>query len=159
MGAQGRVEAELAGWLENAVCLHSAQQTMGQRRNRVARRGKLLFLECSAEATPGKVRTEKRPDIVFEDFEKENYAGWTTSGTAFGSGPAEKAQSYQGDVGVRGKRFVNSHATAPGNDVAERDSATGTLTSNAFPIQRDYITFLIGGGGHAGADVHEPAGG
>jgi hypothetical protein len=143
------IEVELAGWLENAVCLHSAQTRDGLRRNRLVRRQGLLFLECSAQessANPGSAR----PDIVFEDFEGETYAKWAVTGTAFGAGPVEMAKmpAYQGDVGGKGKRVVNSHASAPGPSVAEKDSATGTLTCQPFIIDRHYITFLIGGGAH-----------
>ena len=156
-----KVEVELAGWLENAVCLHSAATNRGVRRNRVVRRTPAMsdrrsvadaftFLECSAEAVPEKQREVKRPDIVWDDFEKETYEGWTATGTAFGSGPSAKPIDYQGDVGAHGKRFVNSHTAAPGKDVNERDAATGTLTSKAFVVERDFITFLIGGGSHPG---------
>ena len=44
-----RVEIELAGWLENAVCLHSGQAREIQRRNRVVHRAGFIGLECSAE--------------------------------------------------------------------------------------------------------------
>jgi hypothetical protein len=143
------IEVELAGWLENAVCLHSGHARAGLRRNRLVRRDGLLFLECSAEEAPAN-SGPARPDIVFEDFEGETYASWVVTGTAFGAGPVEIANipSYQGDVGGKGKRVVNSHASAPGKSVEEKDSATGTLTSRPFTIDRYYITFLIGGGAH-----------
>ena len=143
------VEAELAGWLENAVCLHSGQKRDGLRRNRLVREAGLLFLECSAEDVPPGTPSA-RADIGFDDFESETYGNWTVTGTAFGSGPAEvaKAPAYQGDFGAKGKRLVNSHASAPGSDVTERDAATGKLASRTFAIERHYITFLIGGGNH-----------
>jgi uncharacterized protein (DUF608 family) len=157
------VEAELTGWLENAVCLHSAAEGAGQHRNRIVRRqltsghppsaiAGYTFLECSAEAAPSQPRAEKRPDIVFDDFEKQTYDGWTVTGTAFGNGPVEqdKMPDYQGKVGARQKRLVNSHASAPGTAVGEKDAATGTLVSRPFLVERDYITFLIGGGAHKG---------
>ncbi len=146
------VETELAGWLENAVCLHTAHVTAGQRRNRIVRRNGYAFLDCSAEALPTPPAPAKRPDIVFDDFERATYDRWTTTGTAFGAGPIEtgKIPGYQGDVGAHGKRTVNSHATAPGGDVGAKDSATGTLTSKPFVIERNFITFLIGGGAHQG---------
>jgi non-lysosomal glucosylceramidase len=147
-----KVEAELAGWLENAVCLHSGQPGMGVRRNRLVPGEKWFFLECTAEALPPEKRPAKRPDIVFDNFEKDSYEGWTATGTAFGSGPVEigKIPDYQGDVAGKGKRVVNSHASAPGGSVAEKDAATGTLTSKTFTLERNYITFLIGGGSHKG---------
>ena len=147
-----KVEAELAGWLENAVCLHSGRPGLGVRRSRLVPGEKWFFLECLAEARTQEKPPAKRPDIVFDNFEKDAYDGWTAAGTAFGSGPIEisKIPDYQGDVGGKGKRVVNSHASAPGNSVGEKDAATGTLTSKAFAIERNYITFLIGGGSHKG---------
>ena len=70
---------------------------------------------------------------MFADFESGRYEGWTAEGTAFGSGPVEiaKMPDYQGDVGGEGLRVVNSHASAPGGSIQEKDAATGTLTSAA----------------------------
>ena len=146
-----KVEAELAGWLENAVCFHTGQPGEGERRNRVRRSGRLTMIECSAIATPQKTQA-RRPDIVFEDFEKPAYEGWTVTGTAFGNGPVERKNipTYQGDVGGEGKRVVNSHASAPTHTVGGRDNATGRLTSREFTIERRFIRFYIGGGNHPG---------
>jgi non-lysosomal glucosylceramidase len=144
------VDVEMVGWLENAVCLHSAKSRDGLRRNRVMRTEGLLLLQCSAEEKE-RGASNARPEIVFEDFESDSYAKWEVTGTAFGSGPIELANvpAYQGELGGKGKRAVNSHASAPGNTVAQKDSAMGTLTSRPFTLERDYISFLIGGGAHA----------
>ncbi len=56
----------------------------------------------------------------------------------------------QARVGGQGRRVVDSHATAPGTDVAARDAAAGTLISRPFPIERNYISFLIGSGAQLG---------
>lgn len=147
----GVVEGELAGWLQNAVCLYSGQKRPGLRRNRPVREAGWSFLKCTAEDLPREAGPE-RADIVFEDFESGTYSQWTVSGTAFGNAPAEvdKIPGYQGDLGAQGKRLVNSHATAPGKDVGEKDAATGRLTSRTFTIERHFIHFRIGGGRHEG---------
>ncbi|MGH7969122.1 MAG: GH116 family glycosyl-hydrolase, partial [Limisphaerales bacterium] len=149
--SQSTVVAELGGWLENAVCLKSGQAHERIRRNRLVRRSNALMLECSAEA-PRARPSSNRPDITFDDFERATYGDWAATCTAFGSGPVEKSKvpDYQGDLGGHGARVVNSHASAPGATVEARDSATGTLTSHPFQIERDYINFLIGGGAHPG---------
>jgi len=145
------LEIELTGWLENAVCLYSAETRSGIRRNRLVRRQGLLCLDSSAEEAPVN-QASARPDITFEAFEGESYGQWSTTGTAFGTGPVEitNIPDYQGDVAGQGKRVVNSHASAPGDSVVRKDNAQGTLTSPPFKIERNYITFLIGGGAHKG---------
>ncbi|RME94128.1 MAG: hypothetical protein D6766_06675 [Verrucomicrobia bacterium] len=143
------VEAELIGELENAVCIDSRGETPGRLRNRILRETGLTALVCSAEPIEA---TSDRPDILFEDFEKPDYSGWTVEGDAFGSGPIERSEipSYQGDVGGEGRRVVNSHATAPGNDVRSKDARTGRLLSRPFTIPRRFINLYVGGGSHAG---------
>ena len=91
-------------------------------------------------------------DVVFEDFEKPTYEGWTVEGTAFGAGPVlvSSIPSYQGNVNAVGSRCVNSHASAPGSSIAAKDGATGRLTSREFTITHDFMTFRIGGGNHPG---------
>ena len=139
------VEATLSGELENGVCLHHRDQN-GVLRNRVVRESGLTSLVCAAEKAT--TQLPQHPDIVFEDWNKETYAGWQVEGTAFGGGPVKKSgiPSYQGDVGGDAPRVVNSHATAPGDSVETKDSATGKLTSREFVIERNFITFWIGGG-------------
>jgi len=144
------VEATLTGWLQNAVCLFNPWQE-GTRRNRIERGDGFSFLNCSAEKPPASAQPA-RPDIVFEDSNQDTYEGWTTTGTAFGSGPIKRAAipGYQGDVGGEGERVVNSHASAPGSEVGARDAHTGKLTSRRFTIERNFINFWIGGGAHKG---------
>jgi non-lysosomal glucosylceramidase len=145
------LQIDLSGWLENSVCHISAQRRPGIRQNRSARTKELLSIECSAFEAPVR-QDEGRPDIVFEDFESATYKDWTKEGTAFGNGPIEMAKipPYQGDVAGHGNRVLNTHASAPGQTVEQRDAATGMLTSRTFSIARSYISFLIGGGAHPG---------
>src|SRR6476660_5711561 len=91
---------------------------------------------------PAFVRADQ-PDILFADFEGDTYGEWTTTGTAFGKGPAKGTLEGQMAVtGFKGKGLVNSFLGG--------DKSTGTLTSPQFEISRKHIRFLIGGGGHAG---------
>ncbi len=147
-----QVEVNLAGWLQNAVCLHSGEAGQVLRRNRILRESPMTFLECSAEEALEKEVEPTKPDIVFEDFEKPTYEGWTVTGTAFGPGPILKSEmpSYQEIGAIQGKRLVNSHNVRGGEDVRAGDAHKGTLTSKTFTIERKYINFLIGGGGHKG---------
>ena len=144
------VQANLFGWLENGISINH-RALPGKRINKIVREKGYTFLACSAEKTTEQAR-EKRPDILFEDWNKQTYDGWTAEGTAFGSGPIKKADipQYQGDVGGDTERVVNSHATAPGNDVGGKDGATGRLLSKPFKIERNFVNFWLGGGNHAG---------
>ncbi len=145
------VEAELAGWLENAVCQFSG--ATGTRRNRVVRDGGQLRVEASVTGDENSGKAANRPDIVFADFEEGTYGAWKTEGTAFGSRPVKLSEipAYQSPskMGVHGQWLVNSHASAPGADTAAKDAATGKLTSPEFTIERNHIRFLIGGGADA----------
>ncbi|MGP0069233.1 MAG: GH116 family glycosyl-hydrolase [Isosphaeraceae bacterium] len=145
------VEVTIAGWLENAVGLDH-RDLPGTRRNRIIDEPSFTFLESSA-AKPDKVdEPPPRPDVVFEDWTRDTYEGWTVEGVAFGRGPVLKAAmpAYQGDVGGPGVRVVNSHATAPGNGIGAKDDQTGQLTSRPFTVDRNYIRLWIGGGDYRG---------
>lgn len=83
------------------------------------------------------------PGKVLADFEGDNYSGWRATGKAFGTAPAHGKIGGQQDLnGFRGRGLVNSFL---GGDPSE-----GTLTSPAFEITHDHLSFLIGGGNHAG---------
>jgi fructan beta-fructosidase len=82
-------------------------------------------------------------DILIADFEGETYDPWKSEGEAFGTGPAKGTLDGQMNIsGFEGKGLVNSFLNG--------DRTTGTLTSPPINIERKYLTFLIGGGGHAG---------
>ena len=142
----GPIEATLSGEMENGVCINNRKHE-GLLRNRVVRETNLTTLVCSAEKSASAAEAP-RPEIVFEDWNKDTYDGWKVEGAAFGSGPIKKSDipAYQGDVGGDTARVVNSHASAPGNSVDEKDGAVGKLTSREFAIERHFITFWIGGG-------------
>ncbi|MFO0870361.1 MAG: GH116 family glycosyl-hydrolase [Pirellulales bacterium] len=146
------LEVELLGWLENAVCLATAQETPVVRRNRITRGTGVTMLECSASEPAAAGEGTGRPDMLIDDFERAGYGGWQATGTAFGAGPVRRQDipAYQGDVGGAGQRVVNSHASAPGNDVGAKDRATGRLVSPAFRLERHYVQLHVGGGDHPG---------
>jgi levanase len=93
-----------------------------------------------------------RPDIVFADFEQDDYGGWTTSGKAFADHPyhEDEKRFYNTLSGYEGKGFVNTHLMRHGEDAAAADAYKGRLTSPEFTIDRKFIRFRIGGG----ADVN-----
>ena len=158
----GREDArvQVGGWLENPVLLDTGKDCPGVlRRNTMTVKPGLALLSCSA-IVPAE-EPVVRPDIVFEDFEKDTFEGWVVEGTAFGKGPVAKKDmpAYMGDIGMRGGRAANSHAGAPINesagrneaaDAAMRDQATGRLISREFIVERKLIAFLIGGGNYPG---------
>ena len=81
------------------------------------------------------------PDILIADFEGDTYGDWKATGEAFGPGPARGTLPGQMAVsGFEGRGLVNTFFKG--------DGTTGTLTSPEFKIERKYINFLIGGGGH-----------
>jgi fructan beta-fructosidase len=83
---------------------------------------------------------------LYEGFEGSNYGAWSTTGDAFGNGPAAGNVPPQGGVsGYLGNGLANSFHN--------EDRGTGTLTSPTFTISRPYLNFLIGGGNHP----HDPA--
>ena len=135
-------EVELAGWIENGVCLGSGRAGLGQRRNRVLRETGLTLVHSTAEQLPVKERPAPRPEIVFETFEN-GYGSWKADGEAFGTEPAKGTLPGQQAVsGFLGKGLVNTFLNG--------DPPKGRLTSSAFKLERKFIAFLIGGGAHAG---------
>ncbi|HMK17378.1 MAG TPA: GH32 C-terminal domain-containing protein [Chitinophagaceae bacterium] len=74
--------------------------------------------------------------ILIDDFESSNYNKWTSTGTAFGTSPASGTTT---NTGYLGNKLVYSFAGGP---------AQGKLVSSNFTIQKNYISFLIGGGYH-----------
>jgi len=116
--------------------------------NNYLRKKQLLFHNCSMIglflAVVFCAGTAQAQDILLSDFEQSNYAwlpggSWTTTGTCFGSGPAQGTLTTQNSVtGYFGKGLVNTFLGG--------DDSQGTLTSPSFTITRKYIRFLIGAG-------------
>jgi uncharacterized protein (DUF608 family) len=147
------VETTLTGELENGVCLHHRKHS-GVLKNQFVKASGATMLVCSAEAETNSNQAA-RPEIVFEDWNKETYDGWKVEGSAFGKGPVKKSElpAYQGNVGGDTERVVNSHASAHGDSIEAKDGAIGRLISREFVIERNFIAFWIGGGKAEGEDL------
>jgi fructan beta-fructosidase len=103
----------------------------------------LAVILSTVVAVDPKPDEKPRSDIVYADFEGDDYGDWTVTGTAFGTRPARGTLPGQMPVtGFKGKGLVNSFHGG--------DDSTGTLTSPEFTISRRYVSFLIGGGHHPG---------
>lgn len=76
-------------------------------------------------------------DLLIADFEGRDYLEWSTTGKAFGNAPAKgKLVDQPYADGQQGLGLANS-----GNG---GNTATGTLSSPEFTIERNTIQFLIG---------------
>lgn len=150
--SDAEVPCDVLGWLENSICRNNNDDSGDPRRNAIVREAAFTALNCSAVAGASEPGDAERPDVVFDDFERHTHGDWKATGKAFGSGPMLVCDvpGYQGDVGAIGTRVVNSHAAAPGSSVAEKDGATGTLTSPAFKVTHRFVNVLVGGGNHKG---------
>jgi fructan beta-fructosidase len=100
----------------------------------------IIFISCLFVVVLSAMASE---DIVIADFEDKNFGQWKIEGNAFGERPAWDTLEDQMEVsGWEGYCYVNSFHGG--------DNSRGTLTSHQFIIERDYINFLIGGGGFKG---------
>lgn len=136
-------EVTLAGWLQNAVALASADRFTGraQRSNRVLASPEFTAVLSSASLIPGAPQPVQRPPVVFADFEGGTYGDWKVEGEAFGAAPAGGTLRGQQEVsGFRGQGLVNTFLGG--------DRPHGKLTSPVFRLERPFLSFLIGGGAH-----------
>ncbi|MFH1715936.1 MAG: GH116 family glycosyl hydrolase, partial [Planctomycetota bacterium] len=138
-----KVQANVLGWLENAVLIDSANAVHALRRTRlVNEKGRTLVVHTAEKAPLPEGAVEPRAKIVLADFEGTDYGQWQVEGEAFGKGPAAGTLEGQQKVsGFLGKGLVNTFLGG--------DGPHGTLTSPSFEISRKFINFLIGGGGQA----------
>ncbi len=77
--------------------------------------------------------------ILIDDFETSNYNGWSITGNAFGTSPAIGKTTVSG---YRNSKLTNSFEIGSG--------AMGKMISANFTIEKNYISFLLGGGYHPG---------
>ena len=133
-----KLNINLAGWLQNMVCMDLKGQAKGILRNKAIGDGQSasLFMDMTEDNSGPKVI---KKETIFDDFEDRNYNNWTVTGDAFATKPAKGTLKDQQQVsGYSGEHLVNSF-----ND---GDDSKGVMTSKEFIITDDYINFLIGGG-------------
>ncbi len=142
------VEAGVLGWLENAICLNSRKEFDLNGKTEVSERGGTTTLTNSVDVESSGKGKPVRFEIPFEDFEGPDWGKWKVEGDAFGDKPFKVGTNVEGQAvikNVQGEGFVNT--------MEKGDQAQGKLTSEKFKIQRRYICFLLGGGGHAGTNI------
>lgn len=146
------IDLQIAGWTENPISLDSRNEQPTILRASPFQSGSTRGVEFTTKA--GEIGGTPRPEIVFEDFERDTHEGWTVEGTAFGTRPVTKDEVPDyfkrfGDLHVHGTKFVTSHAFWAG-DAGQADALVGKLISRPFTIERRYITAGVGGGHWAG---------
>jgi endoglucanase Acf2 len=84
-------------------------------------------------------------DQLIADFEQAGWpAGWTITGAAFGSAPANEE--------IVGQSFVSGfNGNGLANSFNGGDGSVGTLASPSFTVSANYIHALVGGGNHPGS--------
>ncbi|MFF0267526.1 GH116 family glycosyl hydrolase [Kribbella sp. NPDC004536] len=137
------VRATLLGYAANPVCIDSRKSQPTTLQARAFDGGVQFGAVDDLGADQG--------DILFEDWEKDTYDGWTVTGDAFGSGPVRpldvpNLMKRFGDLNVSGTRFVTSYDFRGGTN----DAAVGSLTSREFTIERRYVAIGLSGGRHPG---------
>ena len=97
---------------------------------------------------PGLVVAKSKLPFANSDFESGGLSNWTAKGKALDSNPFER-QPDANDQRV--------HSTMQGDFCAHSgmhgDYRTGSLTSTAFNIDHDYLSFRIAGGVHPGTRI------
>lgn len=146
------VDVELIGTLENPAGRFHGFLDRIERVNSTSVSTSNAKLIANCREKPLSPARDLRPEVVFADFEADDYGGFTATGTAFHTRPYrhdELPERYR-PANPRGRGFVNTHNAHAGEDSVEADKHVGKLTSPEFTIERKHINFLIGGGNHPG---------
>lgn len=98
----------------------------------------LLLASFALSASASRAATA---NLTIAGFEAADYGGWTATGAAFRRGPA------RGDM-LKTLEIENAVGAGVASSEIEGDAPQGTLTSPAFQIERDYISFRIAGGNY-----------
>ena len=135
------VEGDVLSWLQNGVAqLSGLNADDGSRTATVRRPNGALAIEFAATPSEASLKDTAKtlPPILLANFETTDYMGWKADGEAFGISPT-KFDSMQGGgpKGRAGGGCATSLTMGP--------SATGTLQSPEFVIERNSLRFLLSG--------------
>ena len=92
-----------------------------------------------ANDTPNAIKTE----IVFEDFEEDDFGAWSAEGNAFARGPQDASTVREPFKKYMKSRCVNTCDDRPGG---AGDNDTGMLTSAPFRVEHPALRYKISGG-------------
>ena len=147
------VDVDLGSWMQNATCPYTTDAALGQRRNRLVQADGRVSVLSTVE--PRATTASLREDIVFADFESEDWGDWFAEGTAFEGGPFPvKSRSVEQKITSHtGERIANSYNTRLGGDHIVADTRIGTLVSPEFTVERNSIRMTVGGGSRKGVYV------
>lgn len=140
-------ELAIIGRVENPALKYLGDNESVQRGWQVAKNRGSAGIIGMAEVLPEPAGG--RPDVPFDDFERDDWAPWVAEGKSFEGGPFHTSQlaQYQDVSGQSGDAFVNAHNTrVEKGGVGPVDDLTGTLTSPEFRIDRKYINMRVAGG-------------
>jgi hypothetical protein len=104
---------------------------------------------CESEASAGKptARSQKSDDdeVVFEDFDRDSFGGWSVTGDAFGDAPS-RAQDLRLELANGASRLVSiKPGQAHSGTISDR--LCGVLRSRSFTIESRYLHWLVAGTG------------
>jgi len=92
----------------------------------------------AAKADPSHPENSERGDLVFADFEGQDYGDWRALGPAFGEAPSRYHAPNLPLSGYQGNGLANSFAGGS-------DEWVGTLTSQSFAMEKPYLHVRIAG--------------
>ena len=99
-------------------------------------RGKLA--EIKEQVRPDHREDNARGDVVYEDFNRNDFDGWTIEGRAFGEAPTKQIPANQPLAGFAGETIANSFGSGS-------DRFMGSLTTGKFRMPKMYVHIRMAG--------------